>query len=369
MNLGEPYLPCVGFIAPRIGRAVIDQSQLISRVEAATAPMRRLKLAAPLVAALLLVSFLGLVSPAHAETQPPTDVTIGAYVISISDLDIGQGTFSADFYLWFSWQGNWTGSSSSTTPLPSDFELMNGFVNKVTLIQSNQNLSGDYNYLIYRVQASMTDPVNLQDYPFDHHDLTIEIEDQDHDTSTLVYIPDPESRIDPQVALQGWELSTSPADVYVVDHFYNTTFGEPGQNYTETYSRFIVSISIERPVLSSIVETFIPILLILIIAMISFFIKPTEFGARLGLNVTTLLTAVAFQINLTSGIPQFGFLTLADRLMISLYIVLVYSLLMTVSLATIRGERGARVVRRLNEASALMVPLLMAALIVADFLL
>ncbi|MDA4123286.1 MAG: hypothetical protein OK456_08925 [Thaumarchaeota archaeon] len=331
--------------------------------------MRSLKIAAPLVAALLLVSFLGLVSPAHAQTQPPTEVTIGAYVINISDFNVGQGTFSADFYLWFSWQGNWTGSSSSAAPLPSDFELMNGFVNKATLIQSNQNLSGGYNYLIYRIQASMTDPVNLQDYPFDHHDLTIEIEDQDHDVTSLVYLPDQESRIDQLVALQGWQLPTSPADVYVVNHFYNTTFGEPGQNYTETYSRFILSIPIERPVLSSVVETFVPIILILIVAMISFLIKPTEFGSRLGLNVTTLLTAVAFQINLTAGIPQFGFLTLADRLMISLYIVLVYSLLMTVSLATIKGERSARAVRRLNEASAIMVPLLMVGLLVLDFLL
>jgi len=103
--------------------------------------------------------------------------------------------------------------------------------------------------------------------------------------------------------------------------------------------------------------------------MISFLIKPTEFGARLGLNVTTLLTAVAFQINLTAGIPQFGFLTLADRLMISLYIILTYSLFMTVSLAAIKSERGARVVRRLNEASALVVPLAMLVLITIDFLL
>jgi hypothetical protein len=354
---------------PRLAARVIRQSQFIFEANAGTPVMRSQKLAAPFVAALLLVSFLSVVSPAHAQTQPsPTDVTIGAYVLNISNFNVGQGTFSADFYLWFSWQGNWSGNSSSTA-LPSDFELMNGAVTKETLIQSNQNLTGDHNYLIYRIQASMTDTVNLQNYPFDHHDLTIEIEDQDHDISALVYSPDPESRIDPQVSLQGWQLPTSPADIYVINHFYNTTFGEPGQNYTEIYSRFIVSVPIQRPLLSAIVGTFIPILLILVIAMISFLIKPTEFGARLGLNVTTLLTAVAFQIDLTSGIPQFGFLTLADRLMISLYVVLVYSLLVTVSLATIKGVRGAQLVKRLNDVSALFLPLLMVALIVADFLL
>jgi len=332
--------------------------------------MRSQKLAAPLVAILLLVSFLSLVSPAHAVTEPPVTVTIGAYVLNVYNFNVGQGTFSADFYLWFSWQGNWSSSASPTTPLPSDFELMNGVVTKTTLIESDQNLSGSgYNYLIYRIQASMTDAVNLQNYPFDHHDLTIEIEDQDHNEQTLVYSADPESRIDPQVKLQGWQLQTSPVNATVISQFYNTTFGDPVQNYTETYSRFIISLPIQRPVLSSIAETFLPILLILIVAMISFLIKPTEFGARLGLNVTTLLTAVAFQINLTAGIPQFGFLTLADRLMISLYIILTYSLFMTVSLAAIKSERGARVVRRLNEASALVVPLAMLVLITIDFLL
>lgn len=113
-------------------------------------------------------------------------------------------------------------------------------------------------------------------------------------------------------------------------------------------------------------ETFIPILLI---AMISFLIKTAGFGARLGLNVPTLFTAVAFQIDLTSGILQFGFFTLPDRLMINLHIVLVYSLLVTVSLATIKGVREAQLVKRLNDVSALALPLLMLALIAADFLL
>jgi len=333
--------------------------------------MRSKKLAAPLVAILLFVSFLSLVSPAHAVTQPPLDVKIGAYVLNVYNFNVGQGTFSADFYLWFSWQGAWSDNSTSpTTPTPSDFELMNGVITRSTLIESDQNLSGSgYNYLIYRIQAAMTDPINLQNYPFDHHDLTIEIEDQDHDTSALVYTADTQSRIDPSVKLQGWQLQTSPVNATVIGHFYNTTFGDPVQNFTETYSRFEISIAIQRPLLSSVAETFIPILLILIVAMISFLIKPTEFGARLGLNVTTLLTAVAFQINLTNGIPQFGFLTLADRLMISLYIILTYSLFMTVSLAAIKGERGARVVKRLNDASAIIMPMVMLVLLVLDFVL
>ena len=74
----------------------------------------------------------------------------------------------------------------------------------------------------------------------------------------------------------------------------------------------------------------ISIMVILPIAMISFLVKPENFGPRISLNVTTFLAAVANHLNLTASIPPVGFLTLADRLMISVYIVLVYALAVTV---------------------------------------
>lgn len=329
------------------------------------------RIVAPLIAGLLIISFLSLSAPAEAQAVTPVapvTVQIGAYIVNLGDFNVGQGSFSADFYLWFSWQGNWTGIAGGSTPFPAGFELMNGVINKITLIESDQNISGTgQNYLIYRVQAAMTDPVNLQDYPFDTHSLTIELEDQDHNVSTLIYQPDSGSRLDPLVQLQGWDIQWSHVNAVVVDHFYNTTFGYPGERSGETYSRFVVTVPIERPVLASTIQAFIPIILILIVAFVAFFIKMEHFGTRVSLNVLTLLTAAAFQITLTSGIPQFGFLTLADRLMISVYGLLVYALIVTVGLATFSDEGRLRALRRLNEVSWIAFPLACAVLIIVQF--
>lgn len=327
---------------------------------------------------LFVLSFLAL-SPvpdargAVSNAPSATTVNIGAYIVNIGDLNIGQGTFTADFYLWFSWHGNWSAPSEDgsldNTPLPAGFELMNGEVSKSTLVESDQNISGSgQNYLIYRIQADMSDPVNLKDYPFDSHMLTIEVEDEDHNISSLVYVPDAGSAIDPLVGLQGWTIRSSDVSSVVIDHFYNTTFGYPGQRSGETYSRFIVSVPIERPVLSSVVQAFIPILLILMVAYVAFFIKITEFGTRLSLNVLTLLTAAAFQITLTSGIPQFGFLTLADRLIICVYGLLVYGLIVTVALSIFTDEKRKGSVKRLNEVSRLFFPVAAAVLIIVQLL-
>ena len=330
------------------------------------------RLVIPLVAGLMLISTISL-SAAPTQAQPvatPGHVTVnvGEYIVNLGSFNVAQGSFAADFYLWFNWQGNYT-DPGTTTPFPANFELMNGAISKVTLVEADQNISGTgENYLIYRVQAQMTDPVNLQNYPFDRHSLTIELEDENHNTSSLVYLPTSGTHLDPAVKLQGWDIHSSQVSAVVIDHFYNTTFGYPGQVSGETYSRFVVTVPIERPVFASVIQTFIPIVLILIVAFVSFFLKMEHFGTRISFNVLTLLTAAAFQITLTSGVPQFGFLTLADRLMISVYCLLVYSLIVTVGLATLSDEKRLHRVQRLNELSWIAFPLVSFMLIVVQLL-
>ena len=105
--------------AGRVGRTLRRRGLYFGRTRPRRS-MRSQKLAAPLVAILLLVSFLSLVSPAHAETQPPVDVKIGAYVLNIYNFNVGQGTFSADFYLWFSWMGTFpTTAHRPRRPFPA----------------------------------------------------------------------------------------------------------------------------------------------------------------------------------------------------------------------------------------------------------
>ena len=103
-----------------------------------------------------------------AQDVRPITVSMGVYIVNIGRFDVGTGSFTADFYLWFSWKGNWSlEGDASGKAFPERFELMNGKIDKITLLDSSRNLQGGYNYLLYRIQASLTNPVNLQNYPLD----------------------------------------------------------------------------------------------------------------------------------------------------------------------------------------------------------
>jgi hypothetical protein len=57
---------------------------------------------------------------------------------------------------------------------------------------------------------------------------------------------------------------------------------------------------------------------------------PQNFAQRITLGVTTLLSATAFHLSLLSGIPPTGYLTFADKMMLSVYVIFLFNLAVSV---------------------------------------
>jgi hypothetical protein len=230
--------------------------------------------------------------------EEPQKVVIGTYIINIGKYDISTGSYTADFYLWFKWNG---------TISPEKFEFMNGRANKITTLIDQPG------YKFYRVEAQFYTNSQLRNYPIDHHDLFISIEDQVLTTKDMIYVPDySESDINPNLSIIGWEIIHS--NISVSTDYY--------KNWDESYSNYVHKITISRPV-STMLKTLIPIIFIALTAWLCFFIPLHKFGEKLALGGTSLLSAVAFHIYITSSLPAVGYLTLADKLIIALYAMLV----------------------------------------------
>lgn len=114
--------------------------------------------------------------------------------------------------------------------------------------------------------------------------------------------------------MTGWNLGGF--QTAVTEHSY----GE------ETFSRFVFSVDLERPLLSSFIKTVVPLAVITTISLLAFFMAPQNFAQRITLGVTTLLAATTFHLSLISGIPPTGYLTFADRMMLSVYVIFLYNL-------------------------------------------
>ncbi len=278
----------------------------------------------------------------------PAKVYVGVWLVNVEKVDLAASSYRLDFYLWFKFNP----SEISLTDVKK-FEFVNGPVAEFKPIDENETGG----YVEYRIKGDFIKTFDFTKYPFETHTLTIELEHKELDISHLRYVADQNSAIDEAANIAGWEIGG-----------YNATETEHSYG-DETYSRFIFSIQLKRPMLSSFVKSVLPIIVITTISLLTFFISPQNFSQRIGLGVTTLMSAAAFHLSLLSGIPPIGYLTFADRMMISVYIIFLYNLSASVYIMKLVDAKKTEEATKFNSKAMKALSVLIIALIIMQMIL
>ena len=96
-----------------------------------------------------------------------------------------------------------------------------------------------------------------------------------------------------------------------------------------------------------VIKTFLPILIVLMVATAALVLDPSHVDARVGLAITALLTLVALQFTANQNLPEVGYLLMLDQVFLTSYafILLVVALLVRASrvddIGLVRGQTGA----------------------------
>ena len=120
-----------------------------------------------------------------------------------------------------------------------------------------------------------------------------------------------------------------------MEHTYETTYGDPSLSSTDfsTYSRVIVSFTMERHGLGLFFKLFGGLFIAVLISMLTFFISPKDLDPRFGLPVGAIFASIASQYVISSTLPQNQQLTLVDILhVLSFFYIFLCILFSTVSL-------------------------------------
>ncbi|MEM2249385.1 MAG: hypothetical protein QXP16_01665 [Candidatus Bathyarchaeia archaeon] len=278
----------------------------------------------------------------------PTKVYVGVWLVNVEKVDLAASSYRLDFYLWFKFN-----SSEISLSDVKKFEFVNGPLGPFTPIEEDETRG----YVEYRIKGDFIKTFDFTDYPFETHTLTIELEHKELDVSSLRYIADQNSTVDEAINVAGWEIGG-----------YNAT--ETEHSYGgEIFSRFIFNIQLRRPMLSSFVKSVLPIIVITTISLLTFFISPQNFGQRIGLGVTTLMSATAFHLSLLSGLPPIGYLTFADRMMMSVYVIFLYNLSVSVYIMKLVDAKKIEDATKFNKKAMEVLAALIIALIIIQIIL
>ena len=294
-----------------------------------------MKKSSTLIIVLILILTLSFTATAEKTLaqQIPTEVAVGVWLVNVEKVDLSSSTFRLDFYIWFKFDPNQISLEEI-----KNFEFINGSPAKDVISVAE-------GYLEYRVKGDFFKTFDFTDYPFENQQLKVQIEHKSLDNTQLVYIPDTEeSNIDQEANVAGWTLTSF--SVESLDHSYGS----------ESFSRFVSTVILQRPLFSSIFKSVMPIAVITTIALLAFFVSPKNFAQRIGLGVTTLLSATAFHLSLLNGIPPTGYLTFADKMMIFVYGLFLYNLSVSVLIMQYVDNKKEEAAERINKQALGLLP-------------
>lgn len=280
-----------------------------------------------------------------AKTKPDT-VKVGAYIISIHDINFHDKEYTARFWLWFVYKNpRLNFSQQIDVPNAKDIEITS---------ESVDTVKGVY-WAQMRVKCTMKENWRVHDFPFDTQHLKIILEDEALDIENLVFVADTaNSRFDNKDALSDWKVDSFNVRTSVAT--YNTSFGNPEPGFEkQKFSTFAIEMDIDRKAIGLFLKIFLGMYFAFMIALVSFLSDTNELEPRFGLPVGGLFAAVGNKYIIDSLLPESSQFSLVDILH-SLTFLGIFGIL-TVSAVALKLHNQEQVDRahRINKIGAVVV--------------
>ncbi len=229
-----------------------------------------------------------------AQATPDT-VKVGAYVMSVHDINFHDKEYTARFWLWFLYKNK-------------EFDFVKQLdITNAKSIDEPQLLADSIGHELWsmlKMKCIMKENWNVLDFPFDKQHLKIHIENSLFDKNNLVFKPDIKgSKFDPDETLVGWKIKNFR--VNVDEKIYETGFGDyrPGKDH-QVFSAFNIEMDIERNAWGLFLKIFIGMYISFLIAMVGFAPNPWDVEPRFGLPVGGLFAAVGNKYIIDSVLPE-----------------------------------------------------------------
>ncbi len=274
----------------------------------------------------------------------PVRVLAGIYLDRIVELSLKETGWTVDFYVWFRWKGPEADPGEK-------FQIVDGSIESREKIEDST--SNDERYTLYRVTSRITKFFDVSRFPREDHVLTINVEAPASERHELLFVPDNESSgVSSRVQIEGYSIYKQA--LLEKPHAYRSTHGDPrlAPGTDRVHSQLRMGVWIHREGWGVFLKMFVGLFGAVGVAMLAFFIKPTDVDPRFGLGIGALFAAIANTYITSSLVPETGGLTLADIINdVSVLVIFLSLLESTISLYFYDRKGNVALSRRFDRVS------------------
>jgi hypothetical protein len=308
----------------------------------------------------ILILIIGLLLSFELAAQAPEDVEVTVYLIDIEEIDSRTQSFTANLFVSLRWLDPalaHEGPGSIGVPLDDIWNYNLQILNQQRLVKTfidSANITPEGLVTVrQRYWGGFSQPLDLQDFPFDSQRLQINLVRSGVVGSTPNFIISPDSGLANHMKIPDWQV----LDWKVVPE--NIPIGRDGR----TVPSVVLTVDVKRSISFFTLKVILPLMLIVAMSWLVFWIGPDLMASKISVGVTTMLTLIAYRFAIGGMVPRLSFLTGLDYFVLGSSI-LVFLTLMVVAFTAYLIEKGRlEQARRLDRISRWMAPLLFLAMI------
>ena len=296
----------------------------------------------------------------------PTVINVGLYVLDIGDIDDVKQTFEASFAVRADWKDPRLATGKKGVVRRYAFDDV---WNPHPLIFNRRDLEGvfddhvivdDVGNVVYtqRLHGNLGFHLDMKDFPMDEHILPIEIVSGRYGPEEVKFVNN--------MKLTGQAEALSIADWKIGEGrvVEGTYYFKPMDKNLEMYT---YEIGVERKAGFFLWRVVAPLLLIVFMSWMVFYIDPSHLEAQVGISATSVLTLVAFQFAVGILLPRISYLTRMDFFVLVTSIMVFAALVEGVATSGLAAAGRRETALRIDRYSRVIFPILYATFAILIF--
>jgi len=315
------------------------------------------------IVTLFIFLFFGQIAYADYETgrpgdlSQPTKVFAGIVVLDFDKVDTSEQSFVGNIFYGVKWTDK---RLAHNNPEPIKLPISNVWVPHVQ-IYNQQRLQKTFPedvvevspdgevYFRQRVWGSFSQPLTLNDFPFDTQKFNIQLVLAGYTPQDIELLRDDDkvpNGIAAKLSLPDWRILNWEAGSNVFKIL-------PGSKGMASYT---FTVEAQREVNYFIIKVILPLILIVFMSWVVFWIKPKETSPRISIAVTSMLTLIAYRFAIGADVPKLPYLTRLDFFVMAATL-LVFAGLIEVVISSIQEKRGnEKIARKIDIWSRWLFP-------------
>jgi hypothetical protein len=303
----------------------------------------------------------------------PTEISVGIWIVDITNIDSAQQSFTAEVAIVLRWKDprlTHTGSGVVRYPVEQVWHPRVAIVNETNSVIRKfpdwVEVEPD-GMLTYRQRyaGAFTQPLRLQSFPFDRQTFRIQLIAVRYRLNEVKFVPDQDwiqnglkqaAGIAPSITLPDWSVEkweTKPLPYTLA----------PGLEYSGYAFEFTASRNVQHYIL----KVLLPLILIVMMSWSVFWIDPTTSNTQFSIAVTSMLTLIAYRFAVDNQLPRLPYMTRLDVFFLISTLLVFFSLIEVLVTTIFDNNQQAALAKKIDRYCRVIVPIIFVIASIAIF--